>query len=90
MPYNFYSILSERAKILKRKPRTEGLFQKNLDPQIACQLIRIQMPQQLGFYPEISASKHRVNIRFLNGDPETKRTQFPSSNVPFELACCAI
>ena len=82
--------LIRTSQDLKPEIASEGFFQKNLDPQFACQLIRIKLPQQLGFYPEISASKHRVHVRFLIGDAECKKPQTFPGNIGFEMACCAI
>ncbi len=66
-----------------------GFYQKSLDTQIPCQLIRINMPVDCGIYPEISGSKHRINVRFL-AFTELGRPKQISHPLEFELSCCAI
>jgi len=67
-----------------------GTFQKTLNAHTSCQLIRIQLETRLNVYPEISASKHRVNVRFLNAHFDQGKPTLTSQNIPFELTCCAI
>lgn len=67
-----------------------GTFQKALNTQTTCQLIRINMRADLGVYPEISASKHRVNIRFLVAHFEQGKSELVIKDIPFELSCCTI
>jgi cell division protein ZapD len=82
--------LIRTSQHFKSEVATDGFFQQNLDPQFGCQLVRIQLPHSIGIYPEISASKHRVNVRFVAIDGDNKKGQSPTGNVGFELACCAI
>lgn len=81
--------LIRTSQDMKSEFAESGLFQQALDPQYACQMIRIQMPQGFGYYPEVSASKYRVHIRFLAGDAESRK-KAPEDAVPFQWACCAI
>lgn len=66
-----------------------GFYQKVLDSQNPCQLLRICMPQYSQAYPEVSGSKHRINIRFLVFN-ETERAKQITEKQPFELSCCVI
>lgn len=66
-----------------------GFFQKSLDTQNPCQLIRIHMPHGSGVYPEVSGSKHRVNVRFL-AFSETGRPKQITHPQEFEISCCVI
>ncbi|MDR3416696.1 MAG: cell division protein ZapD [Nevskia sp.] len=59
-------------------------------PQAAYQLVRVMVPTAADVYPEISASKHRVSIRFMRlGDVNT-RNQQATGNIPFRLQCCVL
>jgi len=69
---------------------TNGSFQKSLNSQTPCQLLRIVLPSTLGVFPEISASKHRINIRYLQPDYESGKTKPSECDIPFELTCCMI
>lgn len=86
---HFILRLIRTSQDFKSEMAEGGLFQQSLDPQFACQLIRIQLPQGFGYYPEISASKYRVHVRFLNGNVDSRKSQ-PEEAVPFQWACCAI
>lgn len=66
-----------------------GIFLKTLDPQHPCQLLRISLPSHMPVYPEVSGSKHRVNVRFLEF-PETGRPRQVVHDIEFGLSCCAI
>ena len=69
----------------------DGFYQKNLTKETDCNLIRITVPTHYSVYPECSANKHRVVIRFLhpnyygNGRAEQSNKDFD-----FHLACCHI
>lgn len=66
-----------------------GFYQKVLDSQNPCQLLRLCMPPNSGVYPEVSGSKHRINIRFLAFSNTDKPKQV-SEKQEFDLSCCAI
>ena len=58
-------------------------------PQSTYSLIRVQIKADADVYPEISASKHRIAIRFMNlGDVDSRNTQV-TRDQPFLLQCCA-
>lgn len=69
----------------------QGLYQQTLDADLPCQLIRIKMETAANFYPEVSAGKHRLVIRFLPLDTE-RESQLPPpvGNVSFMLSCCRV
>lgn len=66
----------------------QGFFQKTLEVQSPCQLIRVELHDQLAF-PEISGSKHRISIRFLAPDDNNKAIQ-TQEDIPFALGCCIL
>jgi cell division protein ZapD len=43
----------------------EGLYQHQMDRLAQINLARVIMPRSAGYYPEISAGRHRVTVRFV-------------------------
>jgi len=43
----------------------EGLYQHHMDRSSRINLARVIMPRSTGYYPEISAGRHRVTVRFV-------------------------
>ncbi len=67
-----------------------GMFQRTLETNTPCQMIRVCLPEQAGEYPEISAGRHRFTVRFMRQpEPQERPTQVPD-DVPFRLVCCVI
>ena len=77
------------STLFDRQIAENGFYQKILDSQNPCQLLRIGMPLDCNVYPEVSGSKHRVNIRFLAFN-ENQRAKQVSEPQEFELSCCVI
>ncbi|MBL1141636.1 MAG: cell division protein ZapD [Proteobacteria bacterium] len=67
-----------------------GFFQKPIESDIACQLIRVILPSASRYYPEISGGKHRFTIRFMEETSTINRPSQTSSDVEFELHCCIL
>lgn len=67
-----------------------GFFQKSLDPNVPCQLIRVAVPADAPFFPEISGGKHRFTIRFLEQPNLDARAVQTLTDVDFHLTCCII
>lgn len=68
----------------------EGFFQLNLESGLPYQLIRVMLPADANVYPEISASKHRVIIRFMRLDRETGHPYQVNHDVAFQMALCQL
>lgn len=81
--------LVRNSSLFERQKSINGFFQKSLDIQNPCQLVRINIPMDCGVYPEISGSKHRVNVRFLTFS-EVGRPKQIGHDQDFEISCCAI
>ena len=73
--------------ILKFAPA--GFFQEAIDPQVTCQMIRVIIPYTVQAYPEISAGKHRINIRFYQASTIMRAAQ-AAGDISFKLTCCII
>lgn len=67
----------------------QGFYQDTLDAQLPHQMLRISIPQEAGWYPEVSGHKQRFTIRFL-GNGEGPRPIQVQTDVDFLLTCCVI
>jgi len=65
-----------------------GLYQHSFDRSEQASLVRVLLPATSGMFPEISASQHRFNIRFVRWRGVDARPVQVSQDVRFELAIC--
>jgi cell division protein ZapD len=82
-------MLVRGSNIPRNEIAEKGFFQKTLDGNITVQLVRIIVDKSLALYPEVSGSKHRFNIRFMETEPLDHPPQ-TSDNVDFILTTCVI
>ncbi len=82
-------LLTRNSALFETQIATSGFFQRSLDTQNPCQLLRIALPPESNAYPEVSGNKHRVNVRFLSYT-ESGRPKQVGHNVQFDMSCCAI
>lgn len=82
--------LTRQSSIPKEELAVKGLFHRNLNPQHPSQIVRISVPRDLGVFPEVSAGKHRVNVRFLKPDFAGHSPTQSLTDVGFEFSCCSI
>jgi len=67
-----------------------GFFQKGLDPSSPYQMVRVGVPYEALWYPEISGGRHRFTVRFkIPNDHDTRPAQV-QEDVVFSLLCCVI
>lgn len=66
-----------------------GFYQDTLDTQLPHQMLRIAVPQDAPYYPEVSGHKQRFTIRFL-GNGGGQRPVQVQEDVSFLLTCCVI
>lgn len=67
-----------------------GFYEQSLERSQPYQMIRILIGRDVGFYPEVSAGKHRFTVRFRKHAGLDVRASQISDNVEFELVCCAL
>ena len=67
-----------------------GSYQRTLDHNLPCQLVRIALPTGLPYFAELSGGRHRFTARFLQFSTDEKRAKQTDQDVEFELACCVI
>jgi len=82
-------LIRESASI---KPVTaeNGFFQKTLDPNLPCQLVRVSVDRKVPYFAEISGGRHRFTVRFLSTSEEDGHLHQTTDNIAFELGCCVI
>lgn len=66
-----------------------GFYQKNIETSTPVQLIRVGLSNDVAYFPEISAGKHRFSIRFMIPQNEQRPIQ-SNDNLEFKLCCCAL
>jgi cell division protein ZapD len=82
--------LVRESSSLRQEVAADGFYQKSLDPNNACQMLRISIPAGSGYYPEVSGGKHRFSIRFMRqSSPDEKPTPV-HQDIPFQLECCIL
>ena len=74
----------------QRTRAAAGFYQQNLDVHQPYQLIRILLGEKSGYYPEVSAGKHRFTVRFLRQPSPDTRGVPVDKDLEFALACCAL
>jgi len=67
----------------------EGFFQKMLDPNAPCQLVRVTVSADAPCYAEVSGGRHRFTVRFLEFLPDGNTAQ-ANQDIAFKLTCCMI
>jgi cell division protein ZapD len=66
-----------------------GFYHQTLNAEVPCQLIRVGLKTTDECYPEISAGRHRMSVRFLQADTFDPPLQ-SNDSISFQLACCSI
>lgn len=64
-----------------------GVFHELIGKQKPAQMLRIEIPDQSIYYPEISANRYAINIRFYQLNEQLKATK-EYGDVPFDLTLC--
>lgn len=65
-----------------------GSYQKQLENALPYQMVRVMLEQESPYYAEISGSKHRFTLRFLQ--PTAGRAQVADQEVKFQLSICSL
>lgn len=83
--------LTRESTPLETTTTENGFYLQPLNPLTPCHLVRVALPAQTNIYPEFSAGKHRLTIRFLSPNyfGHSKPTS-PQQKISFQLACCKI
>jgi cell division protein ZapD len=73
----------------RQEQATNGIFQIQFDRENPCQLLRVTLPEESAYYPEISGSQHRCTVRFLTWPDANSRPSHVQTDVSFLLTCCS-
>lgn len=73
-----------------RECATRGFYQKPIESNVACQLVRIVVPAEFRWFPEISGGRHRFTVRFMEQGSTSDRPTQTEEDVEFELHCCIL
>lgn len=82
--------LTRNSTPLKPTLGVGGIYQRTLDPNLPCQMVRIALPQGRPYFAELSGGRHRFTARFLEFSTADVRASQTAQDVEFELACCVI
>lgn len=83
------SLVRESATATRETAAT-GYFQKSLTKGSPYQMLRIALPADLPWYPEVSAGPHRFSVRFLSQESADERPKQVEDDVEFDLLCCVL
>jgi cell division protein ZapD len=78
------------STILRPVTAESGFYQKTLDSNHPCQLVRVEVDKKIPCYAEISGGRHRFTVRFLELSREEGQLRQSSEDVHFRLGCCTI
>ena len=81
--------LTRGSAVPREEIAENGFFQKTLDGNVTVQLIRIELSKSQHLYPEVSGSKHRFNIRFIETLP-LEHPQQTQQHINFNLTTCVM
>lgn len=82
--------LTRGSTVFREQLAEGGFFQRTLDPNVPCQMVRVAIPANSPYYAEISGGRHRFTVRFLRQPSTNERAVQATEDVPFELSCCVI
>jgi len=82
--------LIRESALIKPVIAENGFFQKTLDPNQPCQLVRVSVNRKVPYFAEISGGRHRFTVRFLSTSEEDGHIHQTTDNIAFELGCCAM
>lgn len=83
--------LTRESNLPLEKYADNGFYQQALDPNTACEMVRVSVPITANLYPEISVGRHRLSVRFLEPNcHELGRSKQCDYNIKFKLTCCSL
>jgi cell division protein ZapD len=82
--------LTRQSAVPTRELAAAGFFQRALDVNLPCQMVRVYLPKDVPCYAEISGGRHRFTVRFLEQKHPTARPTQTERDIEFDLSCCVI
>lgn len=92
---NLYQAVHFLLHVIRQSGRPQlitaphGFYHTSLDSQISCQLIQVVIPNTVIAFPEISAGRHGLSIRFYHPTLNGRATPF-EEDVTFQLIFCIL
>jgi cell division protein ZapD len=71
------------------KEVSDGNYTEQLEKSLPYQMVRVRLPYAINYFAEISGSKHRFTIRFLQ-PTESGKNEVVLQNILFQLALCRL
>ena len=82
--------MTRNSSIPSLEQAERGFYQKPIEANAACHLIRVVLPAESKYYPEISGGRHRFTIHFMEQQSTSERPVQASETIQFELHCCIL
>ncbi|NOX08960.1 MAG: cell division protein ZapD [Gammaproteobacteria bacterium] len=82
--------LTRDSNLFTSELAKKGFWQKNLDANSPCQMVRVALPTDSPFFAEISGGRHRFSVRFLQQISPQERPCKADQDISFEISCCII
>lgn len=83
--------LVRESEVPRRQVARKGMFQQTMNSATRSRLIRVALDRDLPVFPEISGSKHRFTVRFLDGtDVAFSNARQTDRDVEFDLTLCRL
>jgi cell division protein ZapD len=85
---NLELYLLRNNTVTSQETAINGLYQSTLEEELDYQIIQVTLPLDHPCYPEISAGKHRLTIRFFEQHNPWERPSQTEQDINFELRHC--
>ncbi|HEY5719295.1 MAG TPA: cell division protein ZapD [Gammaproteobacteria bacterium] len=82
--------LTRHSAVPTQELASEGFYQRNLDPNLPCQMIRVGVDGATACFAEISGGRHRFTVRFLEQPKLEERPLQTQADIAFDLTCCIL
>lgn len=76
--------------VVSNATANNGFYQKALNNKVRYYLLRINLPQEVPIFPEISGGKHRFTIRFYEHVTTNLKPQKSTKDIDFFIEQCGI
>jgi cell division protein ZapD len=68
----------------------DGFYQSTLNSNREYQLLKIELPDDACYFPEVSAGKQRFSVRFVKADILEERSKQIIEDIEFSLTLCSL
>lgn len=82
--------LIRESSCFQKLTAENGFYQKTMDPNLPCQMVRVAVTVSTPYFAEISGGRHRFTIRFLKASKDDGHIKQATTDISFELGSCII